>query len=712
MELKPHISHTESTQSSVADQEPAKVSEKYASELDTIQENDVGFREYLEGRDLDFSESEQRKVRWKIDLVILPIFLITQMLQFIDKTALNYANIFGYQDDLKLVGKQFNYLAAMVYAGYFFGQYPCGVLIGRYPAQKVLGICCLLWGLMVLILTQCHTFSSALAVRFIMGIFEAAVTPGLTLMTGFWYKRSEIPLRQCIWYSSLGWGGIVGSYISMGITKLAPDTQPARWEILFFILGGATMIWSFVIYFLLPDVPSNARFFNHREKLVAVHRVAGNDTGIKNKHFDRKQAVVAFWDPKAILLFISVFAAAIPNGVVNSFSTIIIKDMGFTNTRTTELKSVGDAVQIVALLIGGTVTLNVRNSRLCTATFFNVLCTIAAACMAFLPRSETWARLACFWLVNAQSVGFTVSLVTISSNMGGYTHRAMANAFVFTAYCWGNFAGPFVVKPSQAPEYTSATIGLLVGYAIKTVCHLSLLGEIGNGRATAILLARQGARVVLVDFNEQWALDTKKMIDAEGGESVVVQADVTDEVGVGGAMGDATKLDLAEWNRDMAINVTSMMLMSRHIIPEMRKQGRGSIVNMSSVSGLLGGNPSLLYPTSKGAIIQMTRAMAAQHGPENIRVNCVCPGMVFTPMVRSRDMTDEMRQARINQNLLKREGDAWDVAHAILFLCGRESKWITGLVMPVDGGTTAGKADRPALKADTLAAETTGKPKL
>ncbi|RMY19346.1 hypothetical protein D0866_12867 [Hortaea werneckii] len=309
-----------------------------------------------------------------------------------------------------------------------------------------------------------------------MGIFEAAVTPGLTLMTGFWYKRSEIPLRQCIWYSSLGWGGIVGSYISLGITKLAPNTQPARWEILFFILGGATMIWSFVIYFLLPDVPSNARFFNHREKLVAVHRVAGNDTGIKNKHFDRKQAVVAFWDPKAILLFISVFAAAIPNGVVNSFSTIIIKDMGFTNTRTTELKSVGDAVQIVALLIGGTVTLNVRNSRLCTATFFNVLCTIAAACMAFLPRSETWARLACFWLVNAQSVGFTVSLVTISSNMGGYTHRAMANAFVFTAYCWGNFAGPFVVKPSQAPKYTSATIGLLVGYAIKTVCHLSLLG--------------------------------------------------------------------------------------------------------------------------------------------------------------------------------------------------------------------------------------------
>jgi NAD(P)-dependent dehydrogenase (short-subunit alcohol dehydrogenase family) len=144
-------------------------------------------------------------------------------------------------------------------------------------------------------------------------------------------------------------------------------------------------------------------------------------------------------------------------------------------------------------------------------------------------------------------------------------------------------------------------------------------------------------------------------------------------------MGDATNISMAEWDRDFRINVTSMVLMSRYAIPEMRKLGRGAIVNMSSVSGrkpllflpllapkpkilsVQGGNPSLIYPTSKGAIIQMTRAMAAHHGTENIRVNCVCPGMAFTPMVRGRGMTDEMRQARINQNLMKKEGTAWDV---------------------------------------------------
>lgn len=125
---------------------------------------------------------------------------------------------------------------AVIYAGYFFGQYPCGWLIGRFPAQRVVGVSCLLWGVMVLVLTACRRYQSALAVRFIMGIFEAAVTPGLTLMTGFWYTRREIPLRQCIWYSSLGWGGIVGSYVSMGVSKLPADMKPQRWELIFFIV--------------------------------------------------------------------------------------------------------------------------------------------------------------------------------------------------------------------------------------------------------------------------------------------------------------------------------------------------------------------------------------------------------------------------------------------------------------------------------------------
>ena len=236
---------------------------------------------------------------------------------------------------------------------------------------------------------------------------------------------------------------------------------------------------------------------------------------------------------------------------------------------------------------------------------------------------------------------------------------------------------------------------------------------IGNGRATAILLAREGARVALIDAMPEWAEQTRLMIEAEGGQSMVVPCDVTDpaaceaavaatvnawgrldilvnNVGIGGPPGNAVEVDLAAWNHGLLVNVTSMMLMAKFAIPEMRKQGAGAIVNVASVAGLLGGHPSLLYPTSKGAVVNMTRAMAAHHGHEGIRVNCMAPGMVYTPMVYSRGMTPEMRDARRRRSLLQVEGSGWDVGYGVLYLVSDESRWVTGIVLPVDAGATAG----------------------
>jgi NAD(P)-dependent dehydrogenase (short-subunit alcohol dehydrogenase family) len=140
----------------------------------------------------------------------------------------------------------------------------------------------------------------------------------------------------------------------------------------------------------------------------------------------------------------------------------------------------------------------------------------------------------------------------------------------------------------------------------------------------------------------------------------------------------------------MRVNVTAMMLMAKYAIPEMRKAGGGAIINLASVAGLAGGHPSLLYPTSKGAIVNMTRAMAAHHGSEGIRVNCVAPGMVYTPMVYSGGMSPEMREARRQRSLLRTEGTGWDVGNAVLYLASDEARWLTGVILPVDAGATAG----------------------
>jgi len=242
---------------------------------------------------------------------------------------------------------------------------------------------------------------------------------------------------------------------------------------------------------------------------------------------------------------------------------------------------------------------------------------------------------------------------------------------------------------------------------------------IGNGRAAAILMARSGARVMLLDTVKDWVDRTAQMIADDGGTCIARLADVTDpaaceaavaaaaaawgrldillnNVGIGGPPGTAVDVDIAAWEQAMRVNVTSMVLMAKYAIPEMRKAGGGSIINIASAAGLQGGHPHLLYPTSKGAVVQMTRAMASHHGRENIRVNCIAPGMVYTPMVYARGMAPERREARKMRSLLQVEGEGWDVGHAVVYLASDAARWLTGVILPVDAGATAGRAESPS----------------
>lgn len=236
---------------------------------------------------------------------------------------------------------------------------------------------------------------------------------------------------------------------------------------------------------------------------------------------------------------------------------------------------------------------------------------------------------------------------------------------------------------------------------------------IGNGRAAAILLAREGCKVALIDATRELGEATKEMIDAEGGTSMVVVANVADQaacaaavrtvadtwgrvdilvnnVGIGGPMGNAVETNADAWDAAMRVNVTSMMLMAKYAIPEMRKHGGGSIINISSIDGLKGGNPSLFYSASKGAVVNMTRSMAAHHGPEGIRVNCIAPGYVYTPMVYAAGMEAELREARRMNTLLQTEGTGWDIGKGVVYLASEQARWVTGIILSIDAGSMAG----------------------
>jgi len=163
-------------------------------------------------------------------------------------------------------------------------------------------------------------------------------------------------------------------------------------------------------------------------------------------------------------------------------------------------------------------------------------------------------------------------------------------------------------------------------------------------------------------------------------------------VGIG-SRGSVVDLAEDEWRRVMQINVETMFLVAKHAIPAMRRAGGGAIVNVSSISAL---RPRGLtaYTASKGAVIALTRAMAVDHGHEGIRVNCVAPGPVYTPMVYARGMSPKARETRKNASVLKQEGSGWDIGHAVRFLLSDYARYITGHTLVVDGGTTIVAPDR------------------
>jgi NAD(P)-dependent dehydrogenase (short-subunit alcohol dehydrogenase family) len=203
-----------------------------------------------------------------------------------------------------------------------------------------------------------------------------------------------------------------------------------------------------------------------------------------------------------------------------------------------------------------------------------------------------------------------------------------------------------------------------------------------RAQATVDLIVNEGGTASAVRADVAKAADCQAMVRAA--VERYGRLDILDNnVGIS-VRADVLEVTEEQWDKVMAVNVKSIMLAAKYAIPEMKKAGGGSIINISSVAGLRA-NQSTPYTTSKAAIVGLTRSMAGDHGRDGIRVNCILPGLIYGPMTAPR-MDEEIRRKRREAGALGTEGTGWDVAWAAVFLASDEARWITGVALPVDAG--------------------------
>ncbi|KAH8669089.1 major facilitator superfamily domain-containing protein [Xylariales sp. PMI_506] len=413
---------------------------------------------------IDPNGEEARRVLRKIDWHLLPLLSVTYMIQYIDKTCVSYAALWGMKTDAHLIGSQYAWLTTIFYLGYLVFEFPVGILFQKFNIAKVCGIFITLWGVVLLCTTAANDFAGLATARFLLGALEAGVSPCFVLMTSMFYKRSEQPFRTGIWFSMNGVASIIGSLIGYGIGHI--HASIAAWKFPFVIFGSATIVWGMVFFWFAPSNPTQARWLTAEEKEIAVLRLVENETGIDNKTIKWYQVREALADPRFWLINLYMLINCIPNGGVTAFGPLIVNSFGFTTFESTLLNMPAGAAQIMALWITGFVAAKVKGSRHLLMIGGNLVATLGSALIYALPDEKRVGRVLGYYLFAGFSAAFVLGLGLLQANVAGRTKKNVFTSSVFVSYCIGNLIGPQTFLTREAPRYQT-------GFAIMIGCFVA-----------------------------------------------------------------------------------------------------------------------------------------------------------------------------------------------------------------------------------------------
>ncbi|KAL7425266.1 hypothetical protein Q5752_000954 [Cryptotrichosporon argae] len=398
---------------------------------------------------------ERRFVR-RIDWHLMPLLLITYGFQYADKISLSSGVAFDLKTATGLVGNDYAWLSTGFYIAYLVCEFPFNYLMQRYPIDRVLSITVTGWGVCVLCMAACNNFASLMAVRTILGVLEAPVTPGFLIIISAWYRKEEQLARGMAFFAMNSFFSLFILMINYAVGHAALTGPIASWKAINLFLGSLSFVWGIILIFTLVT-PANARWLDDDGKAYARARLVRNQTGdsAKREPVNWAQVREAFADPATWFLCLFTFLTMGASGGFSTFSTIILQGMGLDAMDTISYQLPWYGWMFVATVIIGCIVNRYphRNLNLILTVVFLIPPVIGIFLEGLLPTSARWGRLSGFWITGSYCAPCYLLWSQVTLNVGGRTKKSTVQSLNFIAWCLGFIIGPQTFQASTAPEY-------------------------------------------------------------------------------------------------------------------------------------------------------------------------------------------------------------------------------------------------------------------
>ncbi|PNY29658.1 transporter [Tolypocladium capitatum] len=453
---------------------------------------------------VQLTEEDSRRICRKTDRVILTILVWVYFLQILDKSVLGYGATYGLKTDTNLTGNQYSLIGSIAPIAQLAWQPFSSFLIVKVPHRILMPTLCLGWGVAQAAMAACHSFSSLMAARFFLGLFEAGCLPLFSIITSQWYRRAEQPLRVAAWYGTNGVATIVAAGLSYGLGHIKSDLLK-EWQIIFLFVGLLTIISAPFVYWKLDnDIPS-ARFLTEEEKAQAVERLRANQTGTGNREFKWRHLAEAALEPKTYLWIGMTMLLNVGASVTNTFGPLILTGLVSDKYQTSLLNMPFGALQVIVILSASWLAQKAKLKGAILAVFMlPVVAGLAVLHSVNRDHSGQAPLLVGYYLLAFLFGGNPLIVTWIVGNTGGTTKKSAIMSVYNAASSAGNIIGPLLFNDKDAPSYKPglraclAIFVTLVAIVLIQWANLMVLNKLQENRRV-----KNGKKARVVDRSMQ-----------------------------------------------------------------------------------------------------------------------------------------------------------------------------------------------------------------